>query len=119
MKGMTRKDTVERTLLSEGFIVWVVRVAKKDAFFAMVGGGESDSSEVNEDTFHLWHSAYTLFSPYVPVFHKLQCKALDDEGVLPPGELEVHVSALVCCARSQKLIVYICGRVGEMGPLVA
>ena len=95
MKFVTPRGSSERALLADGHIVWVIRCAKKVTFFARGAGGDSESSDVSEDSFHIWHSAFTLFSPYVPVFHRMVCNAVEEDGSLPPGEIEVLACAWV------------------------
>lgn len=93
MKAFAPKETIERRLLLDGFLVWRLRGEPKMPFFGDAGGGaDSSSGELTEDTYLFWHVAVTNLSPYQPVFQVLTNTLAEEGGVIPDGE-ELAVKA--------------------------
>ena len=92
-KLLTMRGTAERELLKEGFLVWVLRGEPVDSIFGgMAVADDASADSIDESTYIVWHMPLVLLSPYVPVFHSLRCRKLDDgEGLVPGEELAVEV----------------------------
>ena len=94
-KLLTARDTPERDLLANGFLVWVLRGEPRESLVeGMAMGDDASSGDIDESTYVIWHMPFVLFSPYVPVFHALNCNKIDDGDKIVPGEelaVEVHI----------------------------
>lgn len=87
------KDTPERALLKDGFLVWLLRGTPKESLFAGLAGAEEDDALgcIDEATYILWHVPFVLLAPYVPVYHVLGCPSLDSgEKFNPMAQLAVE-----------------------------
>ena len=93
-KLLTMKDTAERDLMNEGWLVWRLRGVPLEPLCAGLAVADDDSSgDIDEDTNMFWHMPLVHLKPYVPVFHVLNCDAVDQgEKIDPHAELAVQAS---------------------------